>query len=507
MAISRRVFLAAPAAFSIVPRSVLGGVGYVPPSDRITAACIGVGSQGFRVMTEFLPNADLQVVAVCDVNQGGATYEEWGQNELRDKARKLLGDANWGGNGEYKGGIAGLAPARDVVEKYYGKNRPSGSYKGCATYADFRELIAKEKNIDAVIIGTPDHLHAPVSMAAMRARKHVFCQKPMTHSILEARKLAETARETGVATQVAIGNSSSESTRLLCEWVWSGAIGPVRRVHNWSSRPFWPQGMQAYHASGPAGPAGFNWELWQGPEPERPYHPSYTFAVYRGWYAYGTGCLGDMGHYSLWQPYRILKLGVPVSVEARCSAETSVDEHHVSEGGHISPVAFPKASVVRWRHAAIADRPAVDTFWYDGGMKPQTPDELYEDNEDLADEGMLFVGDKGKILCDFEGNKPRLIPKSRHRAFEANGVGHDTDMVFTSPDDEWVTAIKKGTKSRGSFEEVAPLSEAVTLAAIALRVPYKRLLWDAQQMAFTNSEEANKLVRREYRPGWESMFA
>ena len=205
----------------------------------------------------------------------------------------------------------------------------------------------------------------------------------------------------------------------LAAWINAGVIGTVREVHNWSSRPFWPQGMQAYHTSGPAVPAGFNWQLWQGPEPERPYHPSYTFAVYRGWYAYGTGCLGDMGHYSLWQPYRILKLGVPVFVEARCSAETFVDDRHVSEGGHISSVAFPKASVVRWRHAATADRPSVDTFWYDGGMKPQTPDELYEDNEDLADEGMLFVGDKGKILCDFEGNKPRLIPKSRHRAFEA----------------------------------------------------------------------------------------
>ena len=163
--------------------------------------------------------------------------------------------------------------------------------------------------------------------------------------------------------------------------------------------------MQAYHASGPAVPDGFNWALWQGPEPDRPYHPSYTFAVYRGWYAYGTGCLGDMGHYSLWQPYRILNLGVPELVEARPNNEAWVNEKNVSTGGRVSLVAFPRASTIRWRHPATAERPAVDTFWYDGGMKPQTPEEFYADGEDLADEGMLIVGDKGKILCDFCGQR------------------------------------------------------------------------------------------------------
>jgi hypothetical protein len=299
--------------------------------------------------------------------------------------------------------------------------------------------------------------------------------------------------------------SNTPDRHTLAAWIAAGVIGPVREVHNWTNRPFWPQGMQEYHASGPAVPEGFNWALWQGPEPERPYHPSYTFAVYRGWYAYGTGCLGDMGHYSLWQPYRILKLGVPVSVEGRPNNDAWVNDVNVSRGGRVSQVALPKASAIRWRHAATDSRPAVDTFWYDGGMKPQTPEELYADNEDLADEGMLIVGDKGKILCDFRGNSPRLLPKSRQHAFAGSVTVPDYDR--TVPDDEWVNAIKSGKKSQGSFEQVAALAEAVTLANIALRVPYKRLLWDAAKMEFTNSPEATKLVRREqYRPGWETLI-
>jgi hypothetical protein len=215
-----------------------------------------------------------------------------------------------------------------------------------------------------------------------------------------------------------------------------------------------------------------------------------------------------MGHYSLWQPYRILDLGVPEFVEARPNNEAAVtvdDGRSVSKGGYVSLIGFPRASTIRWRHPATANRPSVDTFWYDGGMKPQTPEELYEDGEDLADEGMLFIGDKGKILCDFRANKPRLIPKKRHQAFEGSIVAKDVDA--TTPEDEWVNAVKSGGKSRGSFEQVAALAEAVTLGNIALRVPYKRLLWDTAQMTFTNSPEANRLVRREaYRPGWETLI-
>jgi hypothetical protein len=196
---------------------------------------------------------------------------------------------------------------------------------------------------------------------------------------------------------------------------------------------------------------------------------------------------------------------VPEFVEARPNNDAFVGADHVSDGGHVSHVSLPKASTIRWRHPATESRPSIDTFWYDGGMKPQTPEELYADGEDLADEGMLFIGDRGKILCDFRGNKPRLIPKARQQAFEGSIAVKDFDQ--TTPDDEFVNAIRNRSKSKGSFEDVAPLSEAVTLACIALRVPYKRLLWNAQTMTFTNSPEATALVRREqYRAGWEELF-
>jgi hypothetical protein len=212
-----------------------------------------------------------------------------------------------------------------------------------------------------------------------------------------------------------------------------------------------------------------------------------------------------MGHYSLWQPYRILNLGVPEWVEGRPNNDAWVSAENVSRGGRVSLAGFPKASVVRWRHPATASRPAVDSFWYDGGMRPQTPEEMYADNEDLQAEGMLFIGDKGKILCDFRGNAPRLLPKSRHDAFEGSIAPPEYDM--TAPDDEWVNAVKYGRKSKGSFEQVAALAEAVTLANISLRVPYKRLLWNTEKMEFTNSAEANKFVRREaYRPGWDKII-
>ncbi|HEY7055889.1 MAG TPA: hypothetical protein VH458_05160, partial [Vicinamibacterales bacterium] len=195
----------------------------------------------------------------------------------------------------------------------------------------------------------------------------------------------------------------------------------------------------------------------------------------------------------------------PVFVEARPNNDAAVNEQHVSDGGIVSLVGLPKASVIRWRHPATADRPAVDTFWYDGGMKPQTPEEMYEDNLDLADEGMLFIGDKGKILCDFRGNKARLIPQSRQRAIEGSIVPQNVDT--TTSDDEWVNAIRNGKKSRGSFEEVAPLGEAAVLATVALRVPYTRLIWDAEKMEFTNSIAATRFVRREqYRDGWAEMI-
>jgi hypothetical protein len=500
---NRRDFLgsvAAASAFTIVPRRVLGGKGFIPPSDMILLAQVGCGTQAQRqVNTGLVSRPDLQFVAVVDPNKDSQNYVDWENFGNRNRIRKFLEEPAWG-DGD-TGIRAGRDVAQRIMETYYRKHsRPAA---GIRSYEDYREMLEKESDIQGIVNITPDHQHGGINVSALKKNKAAISHKPVASILHEVRRAVGAARESSAPSHL-LAYSNTPDRHTLEAWINAGVIGTVREVHNWTNRPFWPQGWQEYYKSGPPVPAGFNWTLWQGPEPDRPYHPNYTFCLYRGWYAYGAGCLGDMGFYSLWQPYRILKLGVPEFVEARPNNDAFVDDHHVSDGGHVSLVGLPRASTVRWRHPATADRPAVDTFWYDGGMKPQTPDELYQDNEDLADEGMLFIGDKGKILCDFRANKPRLIPARRQRAFEGSVTAGDFDK--TTPDDEWTGAIRKGGKSPGSFEQVAPLAEAVTLATIALRVPYKRLLWNAEAMEFTNSPDATKLVRRtQYREGWETI--
>ena len=296
--VSRREFLgkaaAAAAEFSIVPRHVLGGAGYVPPSDKVNIAFIGVGAQGLRVMLGFLKQPDVQGVAVCDVTTSAANYPQWDDHEFTKSVRALLGvDSGWEWlspndpiqlthSVRVTSGVAGREPCQKIVNGYYGTQQRSGTYNGCAAYVDFRELLEKQKDVDAVVVCTTDNLHAAVSIAAMKKGKQVFCQKPLTHTIYEARRMAEVARQTGVATQIAVGNQASEATRLLCEWIWAGTIGPVREVYNWSNRPFWPQGIERPKEVQPV-PQGLDWDLWLGPAPERGFNQAYLPFVWRGW--------------------------------------------------------------------------------------------------------------------------------------------------------------------------------------------------------------------------------
>lgn len=499
---NRRDFIgtvAAASAWTIVPRRVLGGRGYIPPSDMILMAQVGCGMQAQRqVNTGFVQRPELQFVAVVDPNRDSQNYVDWENFGNRNRIRRFLEEPAWG---ESVTGIrGGRDVAKEIMEIYYRKHERPAS--GIRSYEDFREMLEKETDIQGIINITPDHQHASINIAALRKGKAAIAHKPVALLPYELRRTLEASAASAAPTHL-LAYSNSPDRHRLAAWIKAGVIGAVREVHNWTNRPFWPQGWQEYYTSGPAIPDGFNWTLWQGPVPDRVYHPNYTHCLYRGWYAYGSGCLGDMGLYSLWQPYRILELGVPEWVEGRPNNDAAVNERRVSNGGRVSQIGLPKASTLRWRHPATASRPAVDTFWYDGGNKPQTPEELYEDNLDLADEGMLLIGDKGKILCDFRATNPRLIPQARQRAFEGSITTPEYDT--TSPEDEWVNAVKQKTKSsKGSFESVAALAEAVTLATIALRVPYKRLLWDSNNLQFTNSPEATKLVRREQiRPGWE----
>jgi predicted dehydrogenase len=488
--ISRRSFVAsvtsAGAAFSIVPRHVLGGPGYVPPSEQIVAACVGVGAQGTRVMMDFLKEPEVRIAAVCDVNRESSDYVEWGTNEIRNTEREFLEDSSWGS--DWKGPTCGREPAKRLVEAYYsGKGRTAG--KGiCSAFTDFRELFEKISDLDAVIIGTTDHWHAPISIYAMRKGKHVFCQKPMTHAIEEAHRMAMTARETKRATQVAVMNEASEATRQLCEWIWAGAIGPVHAVHNWSSRPFWPQGLERPQESESV-PDGLDWNLWLGPAPDRPYSHVYLPFVWRGWYDFGSGAIGDMGNYSFDTIFRVLKLNAPESVEATSTK--------------VFPETFPQASIIHFHFGARADMPPVTVSWYDGGLTPPRPEGIPDDYIMTGEnrEGLLFVGETGTILAGFNGSRPRLIPEARMKAFQpppktlprSKGAYH-----------EWIDACRGGPAPGANFEFEAPIVETILLGNVALRTQ-KKLQWDAANRRVKNVPEANSYLDFKYRDAFLNL--
>jgi len=504
-ALSRRAFLAqsagAAVVFSVVPRYVLGGPGYIPPSDKVNIAFIGVGAQGLRVMMRFLREPDVQGVAVCDVNKGSAGYPQWSDHEFCNSVRKLLGvDSGWEWlspnqpiqlthSMQVTSGMAGREPAQKIVEGLYATQKRSGQYKGCTAYNDFRELLEKEKDVDAVVVCTTDNLHAAVSAAAMKKKKHVFCQKPLTHTIYESKRIAEIARETGVATQIAVANQASEDTRLLCEWIWAGAIGPVREVINWSSRPFWAQALERPKQTEPV-PEGLDWDLWLGPAPERPFNHAYLPFVWRGWVDFGCGSLGDMGCYSYDTIFRVMRLESPLSVQA-----SSTDRYDET---------YPQAEIIHYDFAARGDMPPLRFTWYDGGLKPSRPSELEEGRpfrgESDEEEGLLFVGDTGKILCGFNGRNPKLIPQSKMDAYK-----QAPKTLPRSPGNEreWLDACKGGkTKPGGNFEFEDMVTQTLLLGNIAVLTGQK-LTWDRANLRVNGSDLAGKYIRPERRKGWE----
>ncbi|HPA48432.1 MAG TPA: Gfo/Idh/MocA family oxidoreductase [bacterium] len=497
MHINRRQFIdatAIAAAVTVVPHHVIGRPNQVAPGNKINIGYVGCGTQGIRQLMPALERSDVRIVAVCDPNRGSDDYPEWSEQELNNKVRKFLDDPDWAKGA--RGGLCGREVVQEIVNRHYGKQKRSRKSSDCRAYADFREMLEKEKDLDAVYIMTPDHLHGTVAIHAMRQHKHVIVHKPIANVLYETRLARDTARETGVATHL-FCSAGQTSTPTLCEWIWGGAIGPIREVHNWSKRPVWPQGMTERPSDTPPVPDGLDWDLWLGPVPHRPYHPAYTHAVFRGWYDFGTGALGDMGHYSFYQIFRILKLGIPLSVEASRSQYWSIRDYAWRK--EINTVSFPRASVIHWQFPAREDMPPVTLHWYDGGIRPPIPEELEADGEPMPEEGLLFVGDQGKILADFMGDKPRLIPKARMSAFSPPP---ETLPRPIGEFDQWLRACKGGQASDASFENVYPFAETILLGLVALRID-KKLTWDSEKMEFPGEEEANRLLYREYREGWE----
>ena len=452
---NRRKFIyksGAAAAFSIVPRYVLGGKGYNAPSDMLNIAGIGIGGVGQHFIKS-CEDEGQKIVALCDVDH---TF------------------------------------AKPVFDKH-----PMAT-----TYYDYREMFDRETDIDAVVIGTPDHSHAVIAMHALRMKKHILCVKPLTRTIYESRVLTEAARKAGISTQVTASSRMDENVLRNTEIIQAGVIGEVREVHCWTDRPWWPQGMTR-----PAGedtiPETLKWDLWLGPAQDRPFKKSWGEdslvmqqlkakvlvydAVYhpfnfRGWWDFGTGAMGDMGCHFFNRVFPVLNLHHPLSVHA--SATTVFDE---------TP---PLAAIITYEFPTRDIMPPVKLIWYEGGIMPSRPDEL-KDDEEMPANGTLYIGDKGKILND------RVIPENKMQ--EAENIPRtlprheypEGDIVVQ----EWLAACKGGPSASCNFNVGGELTEIALLGNIAARTG-KKIYWDPLNLKITNNDKANRYIRESYRTGW-----
>ena len=454
--LSRRNFVARTsagvAAFSIVPSFVIGARGQTPPSGKLNIAAIGIGGMGRNNIAK-LAAAGENIVALCDVDSS-------------ERAQKII-----------------------------------KLYPGAKVYGDYRVMLEKQKDIDAVIVATPDHTHGVIGMAVIRAGKHVYIQKPLAHSLYEVRKLTEAAREHKVVTQMGNQGHSGDGARQICEWIASGEIGQVREVHAWTNRPVWPQGVEVERPKEtPPVPADLNWDMWIGPAAMRPYHPTYAPNRWRAWWDFGTGSLGDLGCHVLDPVFWALKLGHPTSVEGNISTYW----HEFWQRTEPKHETYPRSTVVRYKFPAREKMSPVTLTWWDGGLMPPRPEELEEGKRmGDADGGVLFMGDKGVLMCGCYGIDPVLLPATRMKETKApaptieripgGSDGHEKD---------WARACKGGKPASSNFEYSGPLSEMVLLGNLAVRNPDTRLLWDGPNLKVTNDTEADAYVRRNFREGW-----
>jgi predicted dehydrogenase len=394
-----------------------------------------------------------------------------------------------GGGGKGMENINGVSSEYIVAICDVDDNRAADAYKKlpqARRYKDFRKMLELEKTLDAVIVTTPDHTHAAAAVMAMKLGRHVYCEKPLTHAIYEARVMRDTAAQQKVATQMGNQGHSYDSTRRVVEIVQAGALGAVGEVHVWTDRPIWPQGIDRPTET-PEVPATLDWDLWLGPAPKRPYHPSYLPFNWRGWWDFGTGALGDMGCHNMDTAYWALKLGVPSAVEAEASG--------------MNKETFPKWSIIKYEFPARGALPPVKFTWYDGGKMPAR--ELFEGaqlkNEELPKNGSIIIGDKGKILLtDWNANKFQLLPQDRFIDFKGP---EPTIPRAESHYKEWIAACKGGPAAMSNFEYAAALTETALLGNLALRCG-KRIEWDAKAMKAKGCPEADALIKPGYRAGW-----
>lgn len=476
---TRRSFIKKSALASsifIVPRYVLGGVGYLAPSDRLNLAAIGSGGKGASDIRNASVDGREKVVALCDVDFQGS--------------------------------------AKASVERFPKAKR----------YADYREMLDKEKGIDAVTISTPDHVHGPAASYAMQRGKHVYVQKPMTHNIREARTLTQMARDNKIVSQMGNQGGSNGLLNMVQKWIDDGKIGPVSKVQVWTNRPVWPQGGAMPAPDPSLKPDSLDWDLWLGPAEKKPYIPNLHPFSWRGWWDYGTGALGDVGCHLIDIPFRTLNLKYPT--DAECSVGSVYSQMW---NANYHPEGCPASSFITLHFDATdKTKSPIEMTWSDGGIRPSHPD-IIPANSDIggkdSQNGVMIIGEKGIITTNINDSSP-LMPKL-YLNDGTTEFGPDTEPNLEPEyghQRKWVNACKAGFDSElhkgltSSFDYAGPMTETVLMGNLAIRsyllrrenaegnlefFGRKKLLWDGENMRITNLEEANQFVGRHYRKGWE----
>ncbi|WPP50099.1 Gfo/Idh/MocA family protein [Catalinimonas niigatensis] len=476
---SRRTFIkngTIASSFFLVPRHVLGGIGYTAPSDQLNLAAIGAGGKGASDIRNASVKGRERIVALCDVDFSGSA-----SNSVKAFPKAKL-------------------------------------------YADYREMLEKEKDIDAVTISTPDHVHGPAAAFAMERGKHVYVQKPMTHNIREARMLTEMARENKIVSQMGNQGGSNPLLGMVQKWVDSGKLGKISKVQIWTNRPVWPQGNAMPKPDASQKPKDLDWDLWLGPAEFKPYTPNIHPFNWRGWWDYGTGALGDVGCHLIDIPFRTLGLKYPT--DAECSVSSVYSQMWTAD---YHPEGCPPSSFITLHFGATdKSKSPIEMTWSDGGIRPSHPDIIPADHDiggANSANGVLIIGEKGIISTNINDSSP-LMPKlyMNDGSTEFGPETEENEEPEYGHQRKWVDACKAGFKSpehlalTSSFDYAGPMTETVLMGNLAIRsymlgrenskgqmefFARKKLLWDGENTRITNLEEANQFVGRTYRKGWE----
>jgi predicted dehydrogenase len=507
--VSRRSFIrnaaVTGAAVSIVPRHVLGR-GFTPPSDKFNVACVGVGGMG---RSNLINLASQNIVALCDV--------DWGYTD-KNLSRLDTDISNLQAHIDHPDAAPATGKPAPKIDPEKSKERldnilhlKNDLIPKAKRYSDYRKMLDQQKDIDGVVIATPDHMHATIALACMDVGKHVYVQKPLCWSVDEARRLSKRAAETKLATQMGNQGRSLDDTRTAVEYIWSGAIGEVREIHVWTDRPvgFWPQGVprpkaavepldalkwdqsgvDTRLAAAMAGnypvPETLSWDLFLGVGPEVPYHPIYHPFNWRGWTDWGCGAIGDMGAHLLDVSMWALNLGLPTSIETVSTP--------------FNGASYPSGELIFYEFPARGAMPPVKLTWHDGGLMPQKPEEL-GDEELIKEGGAIIVGSKGKLMHNTYGAHPRLLPQSLQES-----AGKPPEKLARIPGEahelNWVDAAKGKGETDSPFSYAAKLTEVMLLGVVALRAG-KKINYDGANMRITNVPDANQYLTRQYRQGW-----